>query len=127
MISYLELKQKIKLHKQEAAFGCGAVAIFLLGFGTGRGVGAPQTPIKQINYSIKKQGNVPGDKPAAAAPGKTVPAPDLKNCPVKGNISAKGNKTYHVKGGAFFNRTNPEQCFNTEAEAKAAGFKKSSR
>lgn len=47
-------------------------------------------------------------------------------CSIKGNISGK-NKIYHVSGGAFFERTQEEMCFETEAEAQAAGFIKSSR
>lgn len=61
----------------------------------------------------------------------TTPIPSItategQSCIVKGNISSK-DKIYHVKGGAFYERTTPEMCFTTEAEAKAAGFRKSSR
>lgn len=49
-----------------------------------------------------------------------------KNCPIKGNVSGK-NKIYHVQGGAFYDRTQEEMCFQNEAEAAAAGFVKSSR
>lgn len=45
---------------------------------------------------------------------------------IKGNIGSK-EKIYHLPGGAFYNRTNPEMCFDTEADAKAAGFRRSSR
>jgi hypothetical protein len=43
---------------------------------------------------------------------------------IKGNISGT-SKVYHMPGGSFYNRTTPEQCFNTEAEAVTAGFRKS--
>ncbi len=45
---------------------------------------------------------------------------------IKGNIGSSG-KIYHLPGGAFYTRTNAEMCFNTETEAQAAGFRKSSR
>lgn len=45
---------------------------------------------------------------------------------IKGNISSSG-KIYHIPGGAFYNRTIPELCFTTEAEAQSAGFRKSMR
>ncbi len=48
------------------------------------------------------------------------------DCPIKGNISSK-SKIYHIQGGSFYERTTPEMCFSTEAEAQAAGFTKSSR
>lgn len=48
------------------------------------------------------------------------------NCLIKGNISGK-NKIYHLPGGSFYARTQAEMCFQTEAEAKTAGFRKSQR
>lgn len=51
---------------------------------------------------------------------------DPTNCAaIKGNVSG-ANKTYHVPGGAFYDRTTAEMCFATELEAQSAGFKKSS-
>jgi micrococcal nuclease len=44
---------------------------------------------------------------------------------IKGNINSKGEKIYHVPGGKYYEKTVPEQWFNTEEEAKAAGFRKS--
>ncbi|GAA2105963.1 hypothetical protein [Brevibacterium salitolerans] len=44
--------------------------------------------------------------------------------PIKGNADSM---IYHVKGGAFYDRTNPEECFRTEAAAKAAGYRRSKR
>lgn len=49
------------------------------------------------------------------------------NCTVKGNISSSGEKIYHVETGAYFDRTIPEECFNTEEQAELAGFRKSKR
>jgi micrococcal nuclease len=44
---------------------------------------------------------------------------------IKGNINSKGEKIYHVPGGKYYEQTVPEQWFDTEEEAKAAGFRKS--
>lgn len=46
---------------------------------------------------------------------------------IKGNINSKGEKIYHVPGGAYYNKTVAEELFNTEAEAQAAGYRKSLR
>lgn len=46
---------------------------------------------------------------------------------IKGNIGSGNSRVYHLPGGSFYNRTVAEMCFNTEAEAQAAGFRKSSR
>lgn len=53
-------------------------------------------------------------------------------CAIKGNISRDGTRIYHVPGGAFYDRTriSPEQgerWFCSEAEAKAAGWRRSMR
>jgi hypothetical protein len=42
--------------------------------------------------------------------------------PIKGNESSH---IYHVPGGAFYNRTNPEICFSTPAAARNAGYRAS--
>ncbi|KMJ60216.1 nuclease [Bacillus sp. LL01] len=65
------------------------------------------------------------DDPEKDAPQEENPV--TKNCTVKGNISSSGEKIYHVKTGAFYERTIPEECFDTEKEAEAAGFRKSKR
>lgn len=47
----------------------------------------------------------------------------LVNAPIKGNQSG----IYHVPGGQFYDRTNPEECFESESEAQAAGYRRSQR
>lgn len=46
---------------------------------------------------------------------------------IKGNINSKGEKIYHIPGGQFYDKTIPERWFKTEAEAQAAGFRRSKR
>ena len=66
--------------------------------------------------------------PQPSRPSSTVPIAGTWNCPswapIKGNASSM---IYHVPGGAFYSRTNPEKCFSTESAAKAAGYRKSKR
>jgi hypothetical protein len=56
-----------------------------------------------------------------------------RGCNIKGNISMRtGERIYHVPGGEFYNATviNPakgERWFCSEAEARAAGWRKSRR
>lgn len=42
---------------------------------------------------------------------------------IKGNINSKGEKIYHLPGGAYYDRTVPEEWFRTEREAQEAGFR----
>lgn len=46
---------------------------------------------------------------------------------IKGNISSKGEKIYHVPGGQFYESTKAEKWFKTELEAQKAGFRKSKK
>jgi competence protein ComEC len=47
--------------------------------------------------------------------------------PIKGNVNSSGESIYHVPGGTFYGRTNPEACFATEDTAEHAGFRASLR
>lgn len=61
-----------------------------------------------------------GKKPSS------VPGTGGYNCPsgypIKGNADSG---IYHVPGGRYYKATKPEECFATEAAAKAAGYRKS--
>ncbi len=53
-------------------------------------------------------------------------------CTIKGNISAEGEGIYHVPGGEYYiltriNTAKGERWFCTEAEARAAGWRRSRR
>lgn len=50
-----------------------------------------------------------------------------KDPKIKGNINSKGEKIYHIPGGAYYDRTIPEAWFCTEEKAKATGFRPSKR
>ncbi len=86
-------------------------------------------PLSTVNYTTNqdeaKNLEIPSkDSPASATTPNSL---DLDNCTsVKGNISGT-SKTYHIPGGSFYDRTTPEMCFATEAEAQSAGFAKSSK
>lgn len=49
------------------------------------------------------------------------------NGTIKGNLSSSGEKIYHMPWGQYYDRTDAEYYFKTEAEAQAAGFRKSKR
>jgi len=126
---------KQKENKDKLVLGLSFILVFIVGFGAGsyvretrRDSSKPQANYttaaakKPANTAAADQGQVLGKTTQVAATSTQTSA-----CIVKGNISTAGKKIYHVKGGAFYNRVKPEQCFSTEAEALAAGFVKSSR
>ena len=62
--------------------------------------------------------------------GGTASAPG--DCRIKGNVSSKGERIYHVPGGRFYEQTRidtskGEHWFCSEAEAQAAGWRRSRR
>ena len=57
---------------------------------------------------------------------------DSGECRIKGNVNRKGTRIYHVPGGASYARTRidtakGERWFCTEAEARAAGWRRAKR
>lgn len=60
-------------------------------------------------------------------PSRTKPA-SAWNCPswapIKGNASSM---IYHVRSGAYYAKTKPEECFSSESAATRAGYRKSKR
>ena len=45
-------------------------------------------------------------------------------CVIKGNHSRRGEWIYHVPGMPYYGRTRAEQMFCSEAEARAAGYRR---
>lgn len=136
-LDYESLKEKVKNNSSLVAYAAGLAATLLIGIGIGRGAAPekkPESSQLQTNYTTTKPDNqpvvaatpTPEVKGEQTSPAAKPTAPDLANCPIKGNVSS-ASKIYHVKGGSFYERTNPEMCFQTEGEAVAAGFRKSSR
>ncbi len=54
------------------------------------------------------------------------PCPD--GYPIKGNLTTyDGEAIYHIPSGDFYNVTNAEECFASEDDAVAAGYRLSYR
>lgn len=45
-------------------------------------------------------------------------------CAIKGNRSRRGEWIYHLPGMPYYDQTRPEELFCTEAEARAAGYRR---
>ena len=105
------------------------VCSFVSGFAAGKGESQLSKPApRQLQYTTNKAGET---KAAAPQPTNLTPAHANTNSTVTATADCyiKGSKSriYHMPGGSFYDRTNPVQCFASEAEAQAAGFTKSSR
>lgn len=89
----------------------------------------PSLDLSHVNNNANAAAvQTPPPSTAGSVAGATAAKPFSSDCAgkIKGNISAT-SKIYHMPGGAFYDRTNPEMCFDTEAQAQAAGFRKSQR
>jgi hypothetical protein len=128
-----ELIEKLRGDKGKA-LGIAAVcfaAVFLAGFWTGQTSlsgkdadgrsAAAGTSKRSLNYTTNTGEGTKHNATPASVP--AVPNANPTDCYIKGSKS----KIYHLPGGSFYERTNAAQCFATEAEAQAAGYKKSSR
>ncbi|MDT0156762.1 cell wall-binding repeat-containing protein [Microbacterium sp. ARD32] len=60
-----------------------------------------------------------------AYPGRTAPS-GYRTCPswapIKGNADSY---IYHLPGGRYYDRTDPEECFRSEGDARSAGYRRS--
>jgi competence protein ComEC len=112
-----------KTHQQKIVLSAGYLLVALLAFGLGR---LTAYKYKVPNVRVEEVFATPLDNTANSG---SVQSASVDNCEgkIKGNINSKGEKIYHMPQGSFYNRTDPEQCFNTEAEAKTAGFRRSSQ
>lgn len=88
---------------------------------------------REENKGLWAENTCAGDatKPAGtqtpkSQPTPTTPAPQQSQeaCVIKGNIGRNG-KIYHMPGQKYYNKTNPEVMFCSEAEAQNAGFRRS--
>jgi len=156
MLDYGKIKVWAIDHKKEFILAGCFVIVFFVGFGTGKfdkdAKRKQQIEKTNLNYSKNQQtpqkNNLGGGElvpavpevlgtaeqvvekqsPVVAQPLKTTTVTaKTEKCYIKGNIGSGGSKIYHMPGGAFYERTNPEMCFDTEAEAQTAGFRKSQR
>jgi hypothetical protein len=82
----------------------------------------------QLDFSILKDISKDPSTQTASLPTSPVANPGTNCGPgkIQGNISSSG-QIYHVPGGAYYGKIQPEACFDTEAQAQAAGFRKSKR
>lgn len=135
MVTYEQLKIWFETHKQKFVLAACFVLVFLAGIGVGRYEKANRQANKNItNYSTNsakpqvknlEAGDTAVLGTVVAKEASTTPV-GTGECKIKGNIGTSG-KIFHIPGGASYKIVKPEMCFNTEAEALAAGFRKSGR
>lgn len=108
------------------ALSAGYILVALIGFGLGRFTAFKYSvPDIKVEEAFALPDNYTPDQGVVQSVSTDAAAGECAGR-IKGNISSD-SKIYHLPGGAFYNRTNPEACFDTEEQARAAGFRRSSR
>lgn len=145
MISYENFKTWVEKNRMKLVYGIGLVLMFFIGFGTGNYTKPQNNKTNSLsNYTTKSNAapaTAEGDTVTGQVAGTTdtaTPATNAATAGIKtndtnavaGDCAVKGNpssKIYHLPGGAFYDRLKSPRCFSSEAAAKAAGYRKSSR
>lgn len=111
------LQALLKTHQQKLVLVAGFFVVAATGFGLGR---LSLAPLSAPEITVQE---------AFTAPTNYTPAVSgIQSSQCDGQIKGSTSQIYHVPGGAFYDRTiNPARCFTTEAEARAAGFRKAAR
>lgn len=78
---------------------------------------------EEFRMAADATGPVPQPQRAPATSRTSVAATSA--CPIKGNRSRRGEWIYHLPGMPYYDETRAEQMFCTEAEAQAAGYRRS--
>lgn len=91
----------------------------------GRGIWSSEfeVPADFRHRTAPKVAAVQRDRTFTIAP--TPVASNLGQCTIKGNHSRRGKLIYHLPGMPYYAQTRAEEMFCTEAEAQAAGYRRS--
>jgi hypothetical protein len=121
------MKDFIKIHQQAIVLCLGYLLVAALGFGLGRISSIQRTaPEIRVEEAFAAPNNYTPNVSGAQTISTDAQPSSAINC--AGQIKGSKSLIYHVPGGAFYDKTtSPIRCFNTEAEAQAAGFRKSSK
>ncbi len=85
---------------------------------------AKQRSTSKVQTLVVKKAAKKASTRSTRISGKDCPA----GYPVKGNrTGSKKEWKYHVKGGQYYNKTVPEECFRTPGDARKAGYRASKR
>lgn len=127
------LKEFAKAHQQKIALIIGFIAVAAIGFYGGLNLNrksienAPVTAASSNSNYNENQTQVQTVQASSETTTEQTPAASVpSDC--NGKIKGSSSHKYHLPGGAFYDKTtHPIACFDTEEQAKAAGFVKSSR
>ena len=80
-----------------------------------------EIPIKKKGIKEERLDGLPTPKSTSKS---TADTENREGTRIKGNITIKGEKIYHIPSSKFYSQTKPEVWFKTEDEAIEAGYRK---
>ena len=90
-----------------------------------RGIWASTFELPSIYRQEGQSGADAGPRSRSAGTSSAPTRQSSGGCRIKGNHSRRGEWIYHLPGMPYYNQTRPEAMFCTEAEAQAAGYRRS--
>jgi len=118
------LRLSKRLTPEQAAQYAGILAVLVPGADVTPSTAPPVMSEPAATVAPSAGSSAPPSSPSNVAPiGMDCPS----QSPIKGNKSSSGELIYHVPGGQFYARTQPEACFATATDAQAAGYRASQR
>ncbi len=86
----------------------------------------PGSPATTSTPAPVERSTTPARPPIAEAAPTWLPAHDDGTTPASHPIKAKASSgIFHVPGGRFYDRTTPDRCYATAADAEADGYRQS--
>lgn len=73
----------------------------------------------------QQEAPVPTEPPVRVVPRRAQSQAQFQGCVIKGNRNRRGQWIYHLPGMPYYNATRAEEMICTEAEAQAAGYRRS--
>ena len=89
---------------------------------------APATTAASTSPGPSGTGSQPKPAPVGASTGPGSAAPSGTDCPDSHPVKAnRESGIYHLRDGAFYDRTRPEVCYASPEDAERAGYRRSQR
>ena len=128
----MNYKELIKNNQHKLVLTIGYILVAMLSFGVGRltavKYAAPEIKVETAAVQPDNYSGNAGGIQSEAQVNTTTTSSAKQNLNCQGKIKGSSSGIYHVPGGAFYEKTTkPVRCFDSEAQAIAAGFRKSSR
>ena len=89
------------------------------------GLWRSQFDLPEHYRTVKSEAASRSQKRSSAPTSSKTSGRGNQGCTIKGNRSRRGDWIYHLPGMQYYDQTRPEEIFCSEADARAAGYRRS--